>query len=1012
MSGLPLWASRLLFTWQLLWLLVQAAPAQPGALDPVLLTSVAPGPTEPRALDQQTPPMNTVLAEDFESLLLNSERSALPAEVPEETEALLTTQESPAHQPEDTEAGEHSSTQEDTSAQSALSPDLDQSLQVSDGLFHQRPTSFENAGFSVQEKSSALPQLPIAGAHPPSVLPQGPALPPKTSTNHEVTVSSLDAGEAQHPVLPHLNMKHVDVGVWITPKHPMKTKPSETEKEASGARSTKMVKLPIQLGVPPKAPEETELSSFQQKTQAQPASEGEAIQLQQTVAPPQHPEENYLHTSPIQDEQPTFTDITVPPLDLELTIIPGPTVQAEQHPILKKTTAPPKKPRLTLPHPEPGQARQPTFSDITVPPLALELTITLEPAVQAEHPTPRWPSGAPPRHPQVTLPQPEPVQARQQLFSNVRVPPVVLELTIRQEGAEKAEHHPTPKRTTAPLKQAQVTLPHPEPVHTQQTTFAAGRVLPLSLEPTVTAEPTVGAEHARALHQTIAPPKQLLGTILTQDQQATSTEVTGHTAELELVRTIHPETSESGPPVIGQNILMNICQLCTCKNETLSCTGLSPKQRLHRVPVLYPQTHNGSFTILNFRGNAISYIDRDVWESYQWVEKLILSENNLRELHKDSFEGLLSLQYLDLSSNKIQLIERNTFESMPFLQHINLHNNLITKVRLGTFQAWHGMQFLHKLILSHNPLTTVEDSYLFKLPALRHLDMGRTQVSLTTVESILLVALQLRKLILPSHLACCLCQFRSSMEAVSKTVKLHCDSDCPTHPQCDEELYLGNTEGSLLKVLQGREKRNSPELTIEPERASPGEEKGGGLTAFMKLLMKLLTEQEEVKVSKADWGMDHWGNEGTEASGEEEEQETRELRAQVPGHRYKNKLILAAPVIAVATIFMVIFCLMAICQRRTAEEGTEGRGFLSMFGHKEHSAEHEMEEGGFQRRWPLWPWDMYWPLNATHKGNVEQNVSDQGELLEKMEKGEGSMSTAKAATSDSAAEEEAEESDA
>lgn len=133
---------------------------------------------------------------------------------------------------------------------------------------------------------------------------------------------------------------------------------------------------------------------------------------------------------------------------------------------------------------------------------------------------------------------------------------MVLELTIGQEAAEEAGHHPTPKRTTAPLKQADVTFPHPEPVHTQQTTFPDVRVLPLNLEPTVTPEPTVEAEHARALQHTIAPPKQPLGTFLIQGQQATSTEVTGHTAELEFIRTQEPETSESGPPVNEQSALM------------------------------------------------------------------------------------------------------------------------------------------------------------------------------------------------------------------------------------------------------------------------------------------------------------------------------------------------------------------------------------------------------------------------------------------------------------------------
>ncbi|KAM9208842.1 leucine-rich repeat-containing protein 37A3-like [Dugong dugon] len=264
-----------------------------------------------------------------------------------------------------------------------------------------------------------------------------------------------------------------------------------------------------------------------------------------------------------------------------------------------------------------------------------------------------------------------------------------------------------------------------------------------------------------------------------------------------------------------------ICELCICQNETLSCTGLPSEKRLLRVPVPEPNEYNGTFTVLNFKGNSISYVEENTWKAYPWAEKLILSDNHLTELHKDSFEGLLSLQYLDLSCNKIQFIERRTFESLPFLNFINLRCNLIIEVGFGTFQAWHGMQFLHKINLDHNPLTTVEDSYLFKLPALEYLDLGTTQVSLTTVENILRMMLKLEKLILPSHMACCLCQFKSTIEAVCKTVKLHCDSECLRNAtRCSEEASLGAAEGSFMKALQARKKNTSTELTIEPEKAS------------------------------------------------------------------------------------------------------------------------------------------------------------------------------------------------
>ncbi|XP_045155407.1 leucine-rich repeat-containing protein 37A2 [Echinops telfairi] len=249
-------------------------------------------------------------------------------------------------------------------------------------------------------------------------------------------------------------------------------------------------------------------------------------------------------------------------------------------------------------------------------------------------------------------------------------------------------------------------------------------------------------------------------------------------------------------PSTSSRTNVDVCELCICQDETLSCTGLLSERRLHHVPMPEPSVYNGTFTVLNFQGNSISYIDEDIWKAYRWTERLIFSDNYLSELHKDSFEGLLSLQYLDLSCNKIQSIERRTFEPLPFLQFINLGCNLLTELTFGTFQAWHGMQFLHKIILNRNPLTTVEDTYLFKLPALKYL-------------------------ILPSHMTCCLCQFKSTIEVVCKTVKLHCDGEClinSTH--CSEEVSIGAAEGTFMKALQIRKKNTSTELTIEPEKAS------------------------------------------------------------------------------------------------------------------------------------------------------------------------------------------------
>ncbi|XP_055000618.1 leucine-rich repeat-containing protein 37A2-like [Sorex araneus] len=388
-------------------------------------------------------------------------------------------------------------------------------------------------------------------------------------------------------------------------------------------------------------------------------------------------------------------------------------------------------------------------------------------------------------------------------LSEVTYPPINKDVTVTEGSSVTA---PTMQETGVPSskapKKAEVTV---------------------STSTTLTT-PTEGLLSEQGQHQHTDLSEQTSVTLDETPQPETSrTASLTHSSALSSGRSTSEKAHVDFPEQLQQNehMTFNICELCTCTEDTLSCTGLSPEKRLRRVPVPGPNI-NRTFTILNFQGNSISSIDGNTWKAYPWVEKLILSDNSLTELHKDSFEGLLSLKYLDLSCNKIQFIERCTFEALPFLQHVNLGCNLITELSFGTFQSWHGMQFLHKIILSHNPLTTIEDSYLFKLPALKYLDMGATSVLLGPVQNILMMTLELEKLILPRHLTCCLCQFKVIIEIMCKTVKLHCTTQCSTSTtHCDEEESISNTKGDFMKVLQARKRTTSTELTIESENTSP-----------------------------------------------------------------------------------------------------------------------------------------------------------------------------------------------
>ncbi|XP_078298356.1 uncharacterized protein LOC144615318 isoform X2 [Panthera onca] len=738
-----------------------------------------------------------------------------------------------------------------------------------------------------QAQHSSLPNITVRPLDLELTITPEPTVEVKTSTvlkkttappkDLEVTFPHLEQVESHHPTLTEVTVQPLDLELTITPE-------STTEVEPSPA----MQETPDQ---PPEPPKELVAQPPVYQEAAVPTPDQDQAQrlwlpnvtvqpldlvltvttepttdvkhssaLQQTTAPPKDLEVTFPHSEHIQ--HPTLTKVTVKPLDPGLTVTPESTTETEPSLTMQETpTQPPEPPKevvqypsqqeVTVPTPSKDQGQQPTLPSVTAHRVDLGLTITPEPTTEAEHSTPvKETTAPPPKDLEVTLAHPEQVQSQHPNLTEVTVPPMDLELTVTAGSSVETEPSPTmrdtPTQPPEPPKevvvqypfQQEVTVPTPSK---DQGQHPASPIIPFRhVELTITPEPITEAEHSTTLKKTTTPPPKDLEVTLAHPKQVQSqhrnlTEVTVPPMDLEIPVSQQPESFETGfPPTTEHPVVhfvkytsekayttltwqpeqnattdLKICERCTCKEETLSCVGLSPQQRLRRVPVLEPDTYNGTFTILNFQGNSISHIDENVWKGYRWAEKLILRDNYLTELHKDTFEGLLSLQYL------------------------NLGCNLLTELSFGTFQAWHGMPFLHKLIISRNPLSTVEDSYLFKLPALKYLDMGSTQVSLTTVESLLMMTLELETLILPSRMACCLCQFKNTIEVVCKTVKLHCDSACLTNgTRCDQEVYLRKAEGSFMKVLTARKKSASTELTIEPEKASSDIDRVS-LSAFM-----------------------------------------------------------------------------------------------------------------------------------------------------------------------------------
>ncbi|XP_023419141.1 leucine-rich repeat-containing protein 37A isoform X2 [Cavia porcellus] len=498
----------------------------------------------------------------------------------------------------------------------------------------------------------------------------------------------------------------------------------------------------------PKTPLPTATMSAKAITEA-----GYSVTLQEVIGPPlTHLE--VTHSEQVQSQQPTQLPVITLFVNLEHPKTPLPTATMSAKAIteagysvtLQEVIVPPLT-HLEVTHSEQVQSQQPTQLLVTTPVVHLDNSKTSLPT-----------SGT-------------------QLTQNFQKM-----LSQSPEPCKKAVNKPSRYKSITP-KMTTSTPPGQDPAHTP--TSCNGTNQPLEVALTTSAALTTKAEPSLAQHKDST--TALAKPVLTASHP-NLTPVTVQSLNVE-----HNTNRYSVQIVRDTTTNINICELCTCENQTLSCTGLSSQQRLRQVPVL----ELNSFTVLNFQGNSIYTIQERAWTTYRWAEKLNLSENYITELHKDSFEGLLNLQYL------------------------NLRCNLITEVSFGTFQAWHGMQFLHQVILNQNPLKTIEDPSLFTLQALNYLDLGQTHVSLTVLENILAKSLELERLILPSIMFCCLCQFKNDIEEVCKTVKLHCDSTCRANAkQCRRGTSLGNPEGIFMKVLRARELSTSTQLTIQSEKFS------------------------------------------------------------------------------------------------------------------------------------------------------------------------------------------------
>ncbi|XP_030663895.1 leucine-rich repeat-containing protein 37B [Nomascus leucogenys] len=660
MSWLRFWGPWPL-TWQLLCLLVKEAQPLVWVKDPLQLTSNPVGPPEPWSsrsshLPWESPHAPAPLAApgDFDYLGPSSslQMSALPQELTENLAPFLDT-DSAGELPLGPE--QFSAAHQDLNDKLTPQERLPEVVPLLDGDQNQTPVQLPRLKNKVQtadlDRAAGHQADDILVPLHSEVSKPAKFVSPKNLKKDLAERWSL----AEIIGIPHQLSK---------PQHQKQTLQDEYSSMDTLYPGSLPPELQVNADEPPGPPEQVALSQFHLEPKTQNPETLEDIQsssLQEEASAqlpqlPQEVEPSTQQESPAMLPESSMESLAQTPLNHEVTVQPPGEDQAHYN--LPNITVKPADVEVTMTS-EPKNETESSQAQKEAP---IQPPEEVEPFVESS--TALTTTAPPPEHPDVTLPPSDKGQAQHSRLTEATAQPLDLELSITTEPTTEVKLSPTTEETSAQP---------PDPG--------------LAITP----EPTTEIGHSTVLEKTTAPSPDQVQTL-----HRSLTEVTGPPTKLESSQDSLVQ-SETAPEEQKASTSTNICEVCTCGDETLSCVDLSPKQRLHQVPVPEPNTYNGIFTTLNFQGNYISYIDGNVWKAYSWTKKLILSENYLTELHNDSFEGLLSLQYLDLSCNKIQYIERRTFESLPFLQYINLGCNLITELSHGTFQAWHGMQFLHNL---------------------------------------------------------------------------------------------------------------------------------------------------------------------------------------------------------------------------------------------------------------------------------------------------------------------------
>jgi Leucine-rich repeat (LRR) protein len=183
-------------------------------------------------------------------------------------------------------------------------------------------------------------------------------------------------------------------------------------------------------------------------------------------------------------------------------------------------------------------------------------------------------------------------------------------------------------------------------------------------------------------------------------------------------------------PIILSYICLATSQkvlVCQVSGDTCTFTSktVEKDERIIIVADHQHESNNDQIKKVEFLGSSMYSIPAELFRAFVNLEKLIMTNQNIKEMTPNTFQNAGSLKKLFLGSNEIQRIDEGTFDGAWNLSGIWIDNNLIETIDKNAFKKL--IKLMH-LGLWQNRISSLNTGIFSNNPELIGFDISRNRL--------------------------------------------------------------------------------------------------------------------------------------------------------------------------------------------------------------------------------------------------------------------------------------------